>query len=224
MSYVAYFDVIMCLWSYYQTIVTETHVKKLKIKDSSPSLADLRQCTECNYWKPARVSHCSTCGKCIYKLDHHCMWTQTCIGYCNQRSFYLFTVYMTIGVIQFWYSTIRAFVLMSGSCHFFDFFEPAVYVLWAITCFSAGCVGVMIVGLSIGHSLMISTNFTTLDSIKTRRACPIPFCEFRQYQKESPNVNGCWFRSTSGIGEKYRIWNWYLEVIYWLAGCLLLDR
>jgi hypothetical protein len=85
---------------------------------------------------------------------------------------------MTIGVAQFWISTVRAVSVMTGGCgesHFFSVFEPGVYVLWAITCFSAGVVGLMIVGLAISHSLMICTNGTTLDSMKKKAMSPLPF-------------------------------------------------
>jgi len=47
---------------------------------------------------------------------------------------------------------------------------------------SAGIVGMMIVGLAFGHTFMITTNFTTLDGMKTKRSCPIPFLEFRKTQ------------------------------------------
>jgi hypothetical protein len=105
------------------------------------------------------------------------MWTQTCIGHCNQRPFYLFCVYMCWGVLQFWYSTIRTGFTMMGGCNssFFSHFEPGVYILWAITCVSAAVVGMMIIALAISHTLMILTNYTTLDSLKTKRMCPIPF-------------------------------------------------
>lgn len=139
-----------------------------------------KRCEKCLYPKFPRVSHCSSCGKCIYKMDHHCVWTQTCIGYKNQRSFYLFTFYMTVGVLQFWYSTIRAFSSLMETCKFFSTFEPGVYILWAITCISAFIVGIMIIMLSIGHILMINTNHTSLDSIKTKSGFPLPYCEFRK--------------------------------------------
>ena len=187
----------MCLWSYVQTYRIGNKVPKLskllpvdtiggKIVDPK-YLLTARHCEKCNYYKLPRVSHCSTCGECIYKLDHHCMWTQTCIGHFNQRPFIWFCLYMTIGVMQFWVSTVRAVSVMSGGCesHFFSFFEPGVYVLWAITCFSAGVVGLMIVGLAISHSLMICTNSTTLDSMKKKAMSALPFIECRpHYHKD----------------------------------------
>ena len=116
----SYFIVFMALWSYYQTIRTTNELKKLqgaphvdnkKLLDSN-FLA--KQCEHCHYYKPPRVSHCSTCGTCIYKLDHHCIWTQNCIGYRNQRPFILFTLYMTIGLLQFWEGSISTFRIIYG--------------------------------------------------------------------------------------------------------------
>jgi hypothetical protein len=83
---------------------------------------------------------------------------------------------MCIGVIQFWVSTYRAGAVMYGSCNFFGIFEPGVYILWIITCMSAFFVGMMIVGLFISHSMMVMTNYTTLDSMKKKKMCPIPIC------------------------------------------------
>lgn len=53
--------------------------------------------------------------------------------------------------------------------------EPGVCILWVITAFSAFFVGLMIVVLWITHSLMILTNFRTLDGMKTKECCPLPF-------------------------------------------------
>ena len=86
---------------------------------------------------------------------------------------------MAIGLYQFWSATIFAIGKMYGSCKFFSFFEPGVYILWAITCFSALVVGMMIVALFISHTFMILTNHTTLMSMKQKRMCPLPFIEFR---------------------------------------------
>lgn len=37
----------------------------------------------------------------------------------------------------------------------------------------------MIVGLCIGHSFFVSTNYTTLDAMKSKRSCSYPFIECR---------------------------------------------
>lgn len=31
-------------------------------------------CSTCGNWKPDRVHHCSSSGRCIHKMDHFCPW------------------------------------------------------------------------------------------------------------------------------------------------------
>ena len=34
----------------------------------------IRYCDKCQAVKPDRSHHCSVCGECILKMDHHCPW------------------------------------------------------------------------------------------------------------------------------------------------------
>ena len=47
-------------------------------------------CKYCKEVKPLRTHHCSLCGICVLKMDHHCPWINNCIGHNNQRYFLLF--------------------------------------------------------------------------------------------------------------------------------------
>ena len=47
-------------------------------------------CQFCKEVKPLRTHHCSICGICVLKMDHHCPWINNCIGQNNQRYFLLF--------------------------------------------------------------------------------------------------------------------------------------
>lgn len=44
-------------------------------------------CYTCKSEKNCRAKHCTDCGYCIDKFDHHCTWLDNCIGLNNQRAF-----------------------------------------------------------------------------------------------------------------------------------------
>lgn len=64
----------------------------IKIKKHHPLI-----CFKCNTWRPERSHHCKYCNKCVLKMDHHCPWIANCVGFYNQKSFFLFLLYATIG-------------------------------------------------------------------------------------------------------------------------------
>lgn len=77
-----------------------------------------RFCRECKVWKPDRCHHCSKCNRCILKMDHHCPWFATCVGFKNQKLFVQFLVYVTI------YSQ---YVLLTTSAQFYSWFRERKY-------------------------------------------------------------------------------------------------
>ncbi|KAM6977235.1 palmitoyltransferase ZDHHC23-B isoform 2-T2 [Aplochiton taeniatus] len=44
-------------------------------------------CSVCKVVLPARAGHCRICGVCVLRLDHHCVWINSCVGQANHRSF-----------------------------------------------------------------------------------------------------------------------------------------
>lgn len=46
-------------------------------------------CDVCKLVRPPRAGHCRICGVCILRLDHHCVWINSCVGQANHSSFLL---------------------------------------------------------------------------------------------------------------------------------------
>ncbi|CAH8648152.1 unnamed protein product [Dicrocoelium dendriticum] len=41
------------------------------------------ECGSCAHLIPARARHCARCDHCVYRFEHHCLWTNCCIGGLN---------------------------------------------------------------------------------------------------------------------------------------------
>jgi len=52
-----------------------------------------RFCAWCNGYKPDRCHHCRICKTCILRMDHHCPWLATCVGFRNHKYFFLSVFY-----------------------------------------------------------------------------------------------------------------------------------
>ncbi|XP_075040533.1 palmitoyltransferase ZDHHC15 [Mixophyes fleayi] len=84
--------------------------KKLPVYTRTGSGA-VRFCDRCQVVKPDRCHHCSVCGMCVLKMDHHCPWVNNCIGFSNYKFFLLFLAYSMLYCLYIGSTVFKYFLL-----------------------------------------------------------------------------------------------------------------
>lgn len=59
------------------------------LKEDNPGRIIEEWCTKCQLLRPARAGHCRICSRCVKRLDHHCVWINSCVGEQNHPAFVL---------------------------------------------------------------------------------------------------------------------------------------
>ncbi|KAI0333694.1 zf-DHHC-domain-containing protein [Cubamyces sp. BRFM 1775] len=133
-------------------------------------------CKKCDAPKPERAHHCGSCGRCVLKMDHHCMWLgHRCIGHRTHASFVHFLI--CISVLAAYVAILCASVVYWAFTHpmAIDETTPVHAILLAFY----GLVIGMVIGSFTGyHIYLITTNQTTLESLSPfwllRHIPPLP--------------------------------------------------
>nr|XP_019047369.1 hypothetical protein I302_03982 [Kwoniella bestiolae CBS 10118]OCF26299.1 hypothetical protein I302_03982 [Kwoniella bestiolae CBS 10118] len=136
-----------------------------------------RWCKKCNGWKPDRCHHCRHCERCVLKMDHHCPWVGTCVGYHNYTPFFLFINYALLLAIyatfQAGYETYRFFQDPSGAVPYRPVqmegnqtdglgISPAIFMMLTVM---GGFMSLAVGGLVVFHWYLTLNNQTTLENI-----------------------------------------------------------
>ena len=121
-----------------------------------------RFCDKCFAIKPDRSHHCSACGSCILRMDHHCPWINNCVGFKNYKYFVLFLFYSILYTMYCAFTSLKYFIQFWSGHHMkvsvslhvlFLFFVAAMFCLslWSLFGF---------------HLFLVSKNRTTLESFR----------------------------------------------------------
>jgi len=114
-------------------------------------------CFKCNRVKPPRCHHCSTCKRCVLRMDHHCPWIGNCVGFENHKYFVLFLLYSTLACFQ--EALCFSFAISFGIGYVEETLKTG-YLLGVILP-SSICIGVG--GLFLFHMYLISKNLSTIE-------------------------------------------------------------
>jgi palmitoyltransferase ZDHHC2/15/20 len=131
------------------------------------SSGDARYCKKCHCAKPDRTHHCSTCKRCVLKMDHHCPWLATCLGHRNYKAFVLFLVY----------TTLFCWVCFLGSGRWvWDYFAESVFlaeeyasVNVVVLAVISGLIGLVLTGFTGWHLWLVFRGMTTIECLEKTR-------------------------------------------------------
>ncbi|KAI9731011.1 MAG: palmitoyltransferase for Vac8p [Cirrosporium novae-zelandiae] len=182
--------IILCLllnWSYTTAVFTDpgspltskngyshlpTHEPITFKSVTVSSTGETRFCKKCEAQKPDRAHHCSTCGRCVLKMDHHCPWLATCVGLHNYKAFILFLVYTSLfcwTCLLLSASWLWCEILSDGQ--WVESLMPVNYVLLVVI---SGIIGLVLTGFTCWHIWLSIRGQTTIECLeKTRYLSPL---------------------------------------------------
>lgn len=131
-----------------------------------------RYCKKCQCPKPDRAHHCSTCKRCVLKMDHHCPWLATCVGLYNYKAFLLFLIYTSLFCwVSFAVAAVWTWTEVLNDTRYMDTFMPVNVVLLAIL---GGIIGLVLTGFTAWHISLAVRGVTTIECLeKTRYVSPL---------------------------------------------------
>ncbi|KAI2789535.1 Palmitoyltransferase pfa3 [Penicillium oxalicum] len=131
-----------------------------------------RYCKKCQCPKPDRAHHCSTCKRCVLKMDHHCPWLATCVGLYNYKAFLLFLIYTSLFCwVCFGVAAVWTWTEVLNDTRYMDTIMPVNVVLLAIL---GGIIGLVLSGFTAWHISLALRGVTTIECLeKTRYVSPL---------------------------------------------------
>jgi len=164
--------VLLILVCYFRTIFTSSAVRDnppppdyfQRLRSMLPGQTE-RICLKCRGApKPLRAHHCSVCGECILKMDHHCPWVATCVGFKNYKFFVLFVLWACLGCFVYLIAGAELMKTLFSST-----LEP-VRFLHLITSLLTATFALSLLFFAGFHLHLIFTGQSTIEAKLTRRA------------------------------------------------------
>jgi palmitoyltransferase len=123
-----------------------------------------RHCRKCDKPKPDRAHHCRICQDCILKMDHHCPWIGGCVGFHNQKAFYLFVLWAAVYCIFILFAVIQPIYMVYGGAP-----VQVSDVHWVLLSVASLLFGLSLSGFVGFHTWLLLHNMTTIESFARHR-------------------------------------------------------
>ncbi|KAK0652910.1 DHHC palmitoyltransferase-domain-containing protein [Cercophora newfieldiana] len=149
-----------------------THAAPVATSFTVKANGEFRFCKKCQARKPDRAHHCSTCRRCVLKMDHHCPWLATCIGLRNHKAFLLFLIYTTLfSAFAFACSGSWVWAEIVSDNTYVDNLMPINYIM---LCVVAGIIAIVVGAFTGWHIYLATKGQTTIECLeKTRYLSPL---------------------------------------------------
>jgi len=160
----------LCLLCHARTMLSNPGAVPPNAKPLTPE-GWASQCHKCHSFKPPRAHHCSICGRCVIKMDHHCPWVNNCVGIANHKFFLLFLIYCCT-------SCVYGLVLMAFRGYYCIYSTPntanlscevtagTTLAVLTVMCFAA-LFALFTCCMACDQSSVVTTNLTQIDRMKS---------------------------------------------------------
>ena len=151
------------------------------------STGGARFCKKCQTPKPDRAHHCSTCKRCVLKMDHHCPWLATCVGLYNYKPFLLFLIYTSLFCwVDFAVAAGWIWTEVFGENTNMESLLPVNVILLAIL---GGVIGLVLTGFTLWHISLAVRGMTTIECLEKTRYVP-PIRKALRHRFDAQNLHG----------------------------------
>ncbi|KAH9991241.1 DHHC palmitoyltransferase-domain-containing protein [Russula vinacea] len=144
---------------------------EISIEDALLSTAPSKVVRICWKPKPERAHHCSQCGRCVLKMDHHCPWLGAkCIGFRTYPSFLHFLASVTFLAAYVSVVCIRGLVFAFSKPLAINEITPVHMLLLSF----AGCAFTLVMGSFLGYHVYLHESNDTRAHLSILHPPPPP--------------------------------------------------
>lgn len=122
----------------------------------------VRYCDQCGLVKPDRCHHCSSCRRCILKMDHHCPWLNNCVCFSTYK-FFLLTLFYAVLLSTYTFVTVSSYALDTATAMGLS---TSVLVHTGFLLLAGTALTVLVGGFLGVHVRILCRNETTLENMR----------------------------------------------------------